>query len=71
LDVHSVRRGQHADRVCSSSLTTTYHISVNIAIHNHFTFMYFLFTELVCLEVVLTHITDPCTPGSSHMPTGQ
>ena len=71
FDVHSVRRGELADRFCSSSLTTPYHSSVNIAIHNQFTIMFFLFTELVCLEVVLTHINDPCTPGSSHMPIGQ
>ena len=71
FDVHSVRRGELADRVCSSSLRTPYHISVNKAIYNQFTVIFFLFTELVCLEVVLTQITDPYTPGSSHMQIGQ
>jgi hypothetical protein len=33
FDLHSVRRGEQADRFCSSSLTTPYHCSVNKAIH--------------------------------------
>jgi hypothetical protein len=70
VDVHSFRRGEHADRFCSSSLTTPYRCSVNKAIHNQVTAMYYLFTELVCLEVALTQITDPCIRGSSHIPTG-
>ena len=70
VDVHSVRRGEHADRFCSSSLTTPYRCSLNKAIHNQVTAMYYLFIELVRLEVALTQITDPCIPGSSHIPTG-
>jgi len=70
VDVHSVRHGEHADRFCSSSLTTPYSCSLNNAIHNQVTAMYYLFTELVRLEVALTQITDPCIPWSSHIPTG-
>ena len=58
VDVHSVRRGEHADRFCSSSPMTPNHCSVNTAIHNQVTAMYFLFTELVRLEVVIKQITD-------------
>jgi hypothetical protein len=32
--------------------------------------MYYLFTELIRLEVPLTQITDPCIPWSLHIPTG-
>ena len=71
VDVHSVRRGEQADRFCPSSLTTPYRSSVNKAIHNQITAMYCLFTEFVRLEVALTQINDPCIPGSSHIPTGQ
>ena len=59
VDVHSVRHGELADRVCSSSLKTPYHCAVNNAIHNQVTAMYFLFAELVRLEVILTQITNP------------
>ena len=70
-DVHSVRRGEHADRFCSGSLTTPYRCSVNKAIHIQLTAIYYLFTELVCLEVVLTQITDPWIEGFTYKPTGQ
>jgi len=70
VDVHSVRRGEHADRFCSSSLTTPYSCSLNNATHNQVTAMYYLFTELVRLEVALTQITHPCIPWSSHIPIG-
>ena len=71
VDVHSVRRGEHADRFCSSSLTTPYSCSLNKAIHNQVTAIYYLFTELVRLEIALTQIPDPCIPGSSNISTGQ
>ena len=38
VDVHSVRHGEHADRFCSSGLTTLYHSSVNKAIRYQVTF---------------------------------
>ena len=66
VDVHSVRRGEHADRFCSSSLTTPCHRSVNKAVHNQITAMYCLFTEVVILDVVFTHITDSWIQGFSH-----
>jgi len=67
VDVHSVRRGEHADRFCSSSLKTPCHRSVNKAVHNQITAMYCLFNELISLDVVLTQITDPWIHGSSHI----
>ena len=70
VDVHIVRRGEHADRFCSSSLTIPYRCYVNKAIHDQVTAMYYLFTELICLELALTQITGPFIPWSSHIPIG-
>jgi hypothetical protein len=33
--------------------------------------MYYRFTELVILEVVLTQFTEPRLPETSHIPTSQ
>jgi hypothetical protein len=71
VEMYSVRRAEHADRLCSSSLTAPYKCSISKAIHNEVTVMYYLFTLLVLLDVVLTQITDPQIPGSSHIPTGR